>query len=434
MTHPAALISTRLSALFSAWLFCLAVPGAVAAQPMPLDPPAGPGAMAPRLTQFAGGALCSWVEPDEEARDGAPALRLRYARFSDGAWEAARTAYGAPNLLANWADTPGIVTVSDEWMIAHALVTRPEGRHAYDVQLIVTLSGGMRWSPIWRLHSDNTAAEHGFVSCVPLPPGETGEATACWAFWLDGRAMAGDHDHGADAHNHAAHAHDQAGHGDMMLRAALISREAVTGDMPLDPRVCECCPTGAAMTERGPIVVYRDRAADETRDVYIVRRERGAWTQPAPVHADGWVIAGCPVSGPAVAAKGHNVCVAWYTGAGATERVLAAFSGDGGATFTPPLTIDDSLPMGRVDVALLDDGSAMVCWLDTRETRGAVMLRRLRPGGPPGEPLEVAPTGLDRDAGFPRIARAGDSLIVAWVDPTVEPSRLRAAVVPIGPP
>jgi len=94
-----------------------------------------------------------------------------------------------------------------------------------------------------------------------------------------------------------------------------------------------------------------------------VSREQGSWSVPRAVHADNWEINGCPVNGPSVSADGRRVAVAWYTGAGDSPRVKAAFSTDAGATFGEPIQVDDGETLGRVDVLLLPDGSALVCWL-----------------------------------------------------------------------
>jgi hypothetical protein len=397
----------------------------------PLDPPASPGAITPRLALTPDGndVVCSWQEPGGETVRGEPTWRVRYSILRSGEWLTPVTVYSSHVLFTNWADTPGVVPVSNEWMVSHVLVKGGGDALSYDVQLVVSASSGADWAPLWRLHQDQTGGEHGFVSMVVQPPRDPARPPGLWAFWLDGREMPGGHDH--DAEQPAPD--DLPGRG-MMLRAALISREAITADTPIDLRVCECCNTSAALTDRGPIVVYRDRGLDEVRDIAIIRRDRGAWTRPAPVHADGWKIAGCPVNGPAVAARGPKVCVAWYTGADETERVLAAFSGDSGAAFGVPFTIDDSQPLGRTDVVMLEDGSAVVGWLDSNEASGVIRLRRVQSDGTMGEPVDVGRTGMDRDAGFPRLARAGESIIVAWTDSTVEPSRLRAAVVPITAP
>ena len=66
----------------------------------------------------------------------------------------------------------------------------------------------------------------------------------------------------------------------------------------------------------------------------------GAWQASRAVADDGWVIEGCPVNGPAIAADGADVAVAWFTGADDRARVQVAWSGDAGAEFASPVLID----------------------------------------------------------------------------------------------
>src|SRR6185436_12033224 len=92
-------------------------------------------------------------------------------------------------------------------------------------------------------------------------------------------------------------------------------------DALLDPDVCTCCQTVAALTDEGPIVAYRDHSSDETRDISVVSMQNGQWTRPRAVHRDGWRMNACPVNGPALIASGKRVAVAWYTGADEKPRV-----------------------------------------------------------------------------------------------------------------
>jgi hypothetical protein len=216
----------------------------------------------------------------------------------------------------------------------------------------------------------------------------------------------------------------------MQLRAATVSGAAETGEETvLDDRVCECCATGAAWTAAGPIVVYRDRDDDEVRDIWRVRWRHGGWSEPAPVTVDGWRIEGCPVNGPQVAAAGARVAVAWFTAADERPRVQIAFSEDAGESFGPPLVIDDNRPVGRVAV-ILDGAAALVTWVGQTASGEAVLVRRADRKGGLGPVRPVAPTSSDRAAGFPTMARAGDQVVWAWVEPG-EPARLAAAVSPL---
>jgi hypothetical protein len=151
------------------------------------------------------------------------------------------------------------------------------------------------------------------------------------------------------------------------------------------------------------------------RDIQFVRRPAAAgWSAPRAVHADNWQIRGCPVNGPSVAADGRRVAVAWFTGEGDAPRVNVAFSEDAGATFGEPARVDDGDAVGRVDVVLLADGSALVCWMSGASGAGAVKARRVVRGGARGPVALVARADVSRSGGFPRVARSGDTVYFAW--------------------
>ncbi|MFM8394233.1 MAG: exo-alpha-sialidase, partial [Acidobacteriota bacterium] len=214
--------------------------------------------------------------------------------------------------------------------------------------------------------------------------------------------------------------HDH-GHGEMTLRYVKIRRDGtLTDEAVLDGRVCECCQTAVAVTADGPVVVYRDRTLprqgeeSEIRDISIVRRRGSRWSAPQTVSTDHWELSGCPVNGPAIAARGRQVAVAWYTAAGDAPRVKLAFSNDAGESFGKPLTIDDGQPIGRVDLLLHDDGSALVSWLEKTPGGGALRLRRIDRSGKAAEAVTIAPSGTARSNGFPQMVRRGNQLLFAW--------------------
>ena len=131
------------------------------------------------------------------------------------------------------------------------------------------------------------------------------------------------------------------------------------------------------------------------------------------------------MNGPAIAAAGTNVGVAWFTAAAEKPLVKVAFSADSGATFTSPIVVDDGRPLGRVDVILLGDGSALVSWLEV-ERSARVRVRRIARTGKTDEPLTVAEPSGARSSGFPRMARAGDEVAIAWRD-APDPPRVRTS-------
>src|SRR5690606_11365753 len=84
----------------------------------------------------------------------------------------------------------------------------------------------------------------------------------------------------------------------------------------VDRDICPCCRTGLAVAPDGAVyVVWRKIFDGDVRDIAIARTEDGGrtFTQPAPVHRDGWVFPGCPHAGPSVAVTDDGrVHVAWY--------------------------------------------------------------------------------------------------------------------------
>ncbi len=398
---------TTAIALLGGLTAALGCPAAAVAPPGEgVDPPAGPGAMAPNLSRSGDEVLLTWLEPVQphDGSDAAP-YRLRFARYEEGAWGLPRTIVERNDFFANWADLPSIVPAAGGALYAHWLQKTGEDLYAYSVMMARSTDGAETWQMLGPVHDDATETEHGFVSLVPAGGGVGGVRS----FWLDGREMVQG--------------------GAMTLRTALVSDTVGTGRV-LDDRVCECCSTSAAVTSAGPVFVYRDRSDEEVRDVSIVRLVDGHWTKPKPVHRDDWLIAGCPVNGPVVAARGDLVVVAWFTGAVKQGAVLAAFSTDGGASFSAPITLDDTMPLGRVDLLLAPSGDAIVCWLDTATDAGTIQLCRATPDGDRGPCVTVATTGQSRASGFPRIAFLDSAVLVVWTEEG-DVSRLRGVSVPL---
>jgi hypothetical protein len=373
-----------------------------------IDSPAGPASAEPNLfTAPDGRVFLSWIEKEEGNRHA-----LRFAVRDKTAWSEARTIAEGENWFVNWADFPSVFALADGVLAAHWLVKSGAGTYAYDVNLSLSTDGGASWSKPIIPHRDKTETEHGFVSMIAA-------GKRVGAVWLDGRSFAsgsGSHDHGPSKE-------------EMALRYTTVSADGkLSEEILLDGRVCECCQTSAAPTSEGAVVVYRDRSEKEIRDIAIVRLVGGRWTEPKTVHSDGWHIPGCPVNGPSVAADGRRVVVAWFTAASDSPRVKIAFSEDAGESFSPPLQVDDGRPLGRVDVLMLADGSALVTWLEAAEKGAEVRARRIRPGGSRDKSITVAESNAARSSGFPQIARSGNEIIFAWTQAGA-PSRVHTAIL-----
>ncbi|HXV61747.1 MAG TPA: hypothetical protein VEK15_13705, partial [Vicinamibacteria bacterium] len=184
----------------------------------------------------------------------------------------------------------------------------------------------------------------------------------------------------------------------------------------LDDRVCECCQTAMAVTDEGWFVAYRDRSAEEIRDIAYVRRVDSRWTEPKALNPDGWKIDGCPVNGPQVTASGRRLAIAWFSAAEDEPRVQVVFSSDFGESFSAPVRLAASSPLGRVDIELVDDG-AVVFWVEHVEGgTGEVRFQPVTPAGLSGGHVPVARTSSGRASGFPRVVNFQGELYIAWTE------------------
>lgn len=366
--------------------------------------PAAPGSAEPNLVASERRVYMSWLEPLDSGH------ALRFATLDGDRWSEPGTIRTGRDFFVNWADFPSLQLLGDGRLAAHWLQRNGTGAYAYGVRVALSTDNGRSWSPPLTPHRDDSPNEHGFVTLWP-------EGGTLNAVWLDGRKFSRK---GHDASN------------EMMLVSTTIDAAGRRGaEVRLDERTCDCCQTDAALTADGPIVAYRDRSPEEIRDIYVTRRVNGTWTPGVPVHADNWKVDFCPVNGPAVAASGRRVALAWFTAAYDSARVKLAFSDDAGARFGAPIRIDDGNPAGRVDVVLLPDGAALVTWIErTGGDTAAVRVRRVARDGKAGATRTIAHSSAARASGFPRMAVSGGDVVFAWTEPG-KPSQVRVARAPI---
>jgi hypothetical protein len=339
----------------------------------------------------------SWIEHLKDTTHA-----LVFSTLKEGQWTQPTTIAQGKNWFVNWADFPSLAVFADgKTMVAHWLQKSAKGTYDYDIQVSQSFDAGKTWSPPFLLNRDGVRAEHGFVSFEPLPNG------TMFATWLDGRKTKMEHAETKD-HEH---------HGAMTLRSAIIDAKGVLSDeMELDEKICDCCQTAAAVTNKGVLVAYRNRSEEEIRDIYVLRQVQGQWLMPKPVFNDNWKINGCPVNGPALSANGKDVALAWYSATDGNAQVKLAFSTNAGASFGKPIRIDGGKPLGRVDVILLDKSKALVSWMEDRDGIGEIKIVVVEVKGNKTNERVVATTGKSRKSGFPRITKIGDTALVAWTE------------------
>lgn len=355
----------------------------------PGSTPAGPNSSEPSLTTTSRGAILSWIE-----RAGST-THLKFAERMGSGWTTPVTAASGDDWFLSYADVPSVTRLSDGTLVAQWLKSTNALFEAYDLMLSYSKDDGRTWAAPFSPHHDGTTTQHGFASIVELPGNGIG------LVWLDGRQIELD-----------TTAQDG---GSMSLRYAAFDRDwKQTADVPVDVRVCECCPTTAVVTSDGVLTAYRDRSDAEIRDISVSRLEGAAWSSPTTVHNDNWESFACPVNGPKLSARGREVAAAWFTVKNDQGQAYAAFSHDAGRTWDAPIRLDDAGSLGRVDIQVLEDGSAVASWVEFADQRAQFRMRRVVPAGVRSAPITVAGVEGSRTSGIPRMAISGNELVFAW--------------------
>ena len=339
----------------------------------------------------SGEIYLSWVSQNADQ------AKLAFARLTGEVWDTAQVISEGRNWFVNWADFPAL-SVDSSGMVAHWLQMSATGTYDYDIRARFYSQRKSTWTEARTIHTDGISAEHGFVSMLPLNDGTT------LISWLDGRKIMHSEPPGA-----------------MTLRAGIFDKSgANVSEWELDHRVCDCCQTSSAMTEQGPIIVYRDRSQEEVRDIYATRLLDGVWTSPEAIFSDNWQVAGCPVNGPSVAAWNKRVAVAWFSAKGDLPKIQLVLSTDSGLSFSAPIVVASLNTNGRVDTTILDSDNIVVSWMDT-SGEAKIMLSRYDLNGGHLSTTQVAVSSASRRSGFPIIDAVGNSVYVTWTDIDVTP-------------
>lgn len=345
--------------------------------------PAGGASLLPQTTALWDGRIAaSWLEPLQSG-----GYRFQMALRTDGQWSETRTIAAGSDLVMFSADVPGLLEMTPGRLLAYFQRFDRSGADPYatTIQLSQSTDDGQSWSTPVVPHDDGVFGSHAFIAAFP----DRGRAGLVW---LDAK--------------HQRHVMPTGGQGQgswmgaMGLRYTAVDHAGALHDNQfVDTIVCECCPNTATLTDKGPLIAFRDRAAapgaqpelvgadaGTVRDIHVARLEDRGWTPPVRVHADNWVVNACPDNGPALDARGADAVIAWWTLAGGTPAVKVAFSPDSGTTWGRPVHVDQGKGNGQVTVAILADGrSAVVGWLEDRQT----WARIVRADGFAGEPVSI---------------------------------------------
>ena len=343
----------------------------------------------PSLVSNDGSLALTWISSNEDEK-----ATLNFSQLKDGEWTNSQEVATGSDWFVNWADFP-THAISGNLILTSYLEKSASGNYTYDVILSLQKLSGEKIIEDFVLNTDGIEAEHGFVSIVAK------NNEGFYVTWLDGRNTV---------------ENDQDGnHKPMTIRFAEITNSGdVINEIELDSSACDCCQTSITYSDKGPIVVYRDRSEKEVRDIYVTRNVNDIWETPIPVHNDGWVIYGCPVNGPKVVSNSNNIAVSWFTVIDGKPRVNLSFSESYGDSFGDPIKINDYDAIGRVDVAFLNDQEVLVSYMEGDYDSTYLRIKKVSIDGKVSEPITISKIDGGRNTGVPQLEILNNEVFLVW--------------------
>ena len=343
----------------------------------------------PSLVSGEGSLSLSWISSNEGKKS-----ILNFSQFKEGKWINTQTMATGSDWFVNWADFPAHA-INENLILSSYLKKSDSGTYTYDVILSLQKLSGEKVKEDFLLHTDGVKAEHGFVSIIP------NHNQGFFITWLDGRNTV---DKDLDGY-----------HKPMTIRFAEITNKGdIIDESELDSATCDCCQTSIAVTNKGPVVVYRDRSDKEVRDIYITRKINGIWGVPTPIHNDGWEINGCPVNGPKVASNSNNLAISWFTVSNEKPTVNLSFSKSNGASFGTPIKINDVDAIGRVDVAFLNPQEVLVSYIEGDDVGTYLRIKKVSIDGKVSAPITISKIDGGRNSGVPQLEILDNEAFVVW--------------------
>jgi hypothetical protein len=178
---------------------------------------------------------------------------------------------------------------------------------------------------------------------------------------------------------------------------------------------CPCCKTAVTVSLDGHVFVgWRQVLPGEYRHIAVAASadEGKTFAQPVIVSDDRWMIAACPVSGPALSVGSDNALrVVWYTeGEKGSPGIYWAESKDGGKTFSESRTFAKGEARGTPLLLVSVKTGASVIWESDENGQPRVMTARFDKETEGASASPIASTGE-----LPSAASSGDYLFVGYI-------------------
>jgi hypothetical protein len=189
---------------------------------------------------------------------------------------------------------------------------------------------------------------------------------------------------------------------------------------------CPCCRPAIAFGPQEEVhIAWRKVFEGDIRDIVVSTSRDGgrSFDEPVRVAVDNWKIAGCPHSGPVLAAAGRRLYAAWFSeGSAGNSGIRISWSDDGGLAFARPLIISRGiLDANHPALTVLQDGRVLVAFEGRPPSNGdnweshQAFLAELGADGKVSGPVGIPSGG--RSVSYPALSvDRGGRVFLGWTE------------------
>lgn len=329
-----------------------------------------------------------------------------------GRFDANGKAAGAPvrvnpeaGVATAWRGDPPSVAVAKNGSVYVVWTARVEadGKKGTELYLSTSNDRGQTFAAPVKINDDKTPAAHGMHALDVADDGRI------YVSWLDERNVA------APKPSTKADGHHMESNSELFIADSSDGGRTFSRNRKVGAEACPCCKTALAVAADGTVYIsWRHVLPGNFRHIAVTSSsDAGAtFSKPVIVSDDKWMLQGCPVSGPSLAAEGGVLKVLWYAaGEGNAPGLYVAESKDKGQSFSPRQLLAQEGVRGTPVLAA--NGSADVAiWEMTGGAAAETKFRKLA--------NESAPVSVGTNAELPAAVAGKDGLFVAYVSKVKE--------------
>ena len=329
-----------------------------------------------------------------------------------------------PGVATAWRGDPPTIAVAPDHTVYVGWTARVESDsgHATDLNLSWSKDHGQTFSPAMKVNDDTKPAVHGMHS---LALGNDGRI---YLAWLDERNIAPVEMNDTKM-DPGVKGHHMESNRELFVASSGDGGNTFTPNQRVATNVCPCCKTALAIGPDNRVYLsWRQVLPGDLRHIAVNSSvDQGkTFSTPKIVSDDQWMIAGCPVSGPAISvAQDGSLRVLWFSaGKNGQTGLYSSISTDQGGSFLSRQLVSGGETQGTPVLASYASRVRAI-WASNEANSQKIFTAGLLTGNRnQQEGLMVA------DGTLPAATQTSTNLLVAYVTKDNEHQEIRLVSVP----